>query len=207
MARFNEILTGRHNRALQKLFSMKGGPPAPQLASEISASIPMFHGAENRYLEAWMRFSFSVGVAPVAGQLGTARLRNPAASNVVAVFERIVATNNVALPDQPQLEHQSSGADLAIVAFTQQMRWDPRGSQQTVLIASVNTAGSPAVAFLLKELGNFPANNTHQFINDDSQQLTLLPGDALQVQSNVVNQTLFVSFLWRERFLEDSERT
>src|SRR5882762_4396490 len=35
MARFNEILTGRYNRFLQKLLQMKGGPPSAQLASEI----------------------------------------------------------------------------------------------------------------------------------------------------------------------------
>ncbi len=35
MALFNEILVGRYNRFLQRLLSMKGHPPAPQLASEI----------------------------------------------------------------------------------------------------------------------------------------------------------------------------
>jgi len=39
MAKFNEILAGRYNRFLQKLFQMKGGPPSAQLSSEITTNI------------------------------------------------------------------------------------------------------------------------------------------------------------------------
>jgi hypothetical protein len=53
MAKYNEILTGRYNRFIQKLFSMKGPAPAPQLSSDIAMQMSFFNGVENRYLEGW----------------------------------------------------------------------------------------------------------------------------------------------------------
>jgi hypothetical protein len=41
----------------------------------------------------------------------------------------------------------------------------------------------------------------------EDHEITLLPGDALDVANGVANQALGVTFWWRERFLEDSERT
>src|SRR5258708_40293223 len=88
MALFNEILVGRYNRFLQKLLAMKGGPPAPQLATEIGTNIQLFHGVENRYLEGWQRFGgqFSVPAAGV-GNVGGFRFRNPAGNNVITAVE------------------------------------------------------------------------------------------------------------------------
>ncbi len=39
MAQYNEVLSGRFNQLLTKLFSMKGGAPAPQLSPEIQPVI------------------------------------------------------------------------------------------------------------------------------------------------------------------------
>src|SRR5258708_33101896 len=92
MAKFNEILSGRFNRALQKLLSMKGGPPAGQLATEIGVQFPLPLGVEFRYLEQWERF----GVVPLAAGVAAAniaiRLRNPPRSNMIAVWEKITAS-------------------------------------------------------------------------------------------------------------------
>src|SRR5437879_1331505 len=113
MARYNEILVGRFNRFLQKVFAMKGEPPAPQLAGEISPNFQLFSGVENRYLEAWDRFAAGVNVAPVAGNLSGIRLRNPAGSNIVAVLERV--TFNEAQNDIVAVRWGTQGADLSTV--------------------------------------------------------------------------------------------
>jgi len=138
MARFNEILTGRHNRLLQKLFSMKGGPPAPQLASEITASVPLFHGAENRYLESWERFGIGSQVAALAANNDVARLRNPAGSNVIAVIEKLQFTNSLA--DTLTLEQgvQAADATTPVVAT----RLDPRQRPNPTCIFSVANGGA-----------------------------------------------------------------
>jgi hypothetical protein len=97
MARFNEILVGRYNRLLQKLYSMKGPVPAPQLASEISTTFNLFNGPENRYLESWALFQRAIIFAAVAAQVNAVRLRNPAGSNVVGVVTLIQLATGAAL--------------------------------------------------------------------------------------------------------------
>src|SRR6266852_4829039 len=89
VAKYNEILVGRYNRYLQKLLGMKGQAHAPQLSSEISVNLQLFNGVETRYLEGWNRFSTSMNVAAVAALLSGAQLRNPAASNVILVIEKL----------------------------------------------------------------------------------------------------------------------
>ena len=56
----------------------------------------------------------------------------------------------------------------------------------------------PSLAALVK---------TADVIVDDLQELPLLPGDAMQVRNNTVNQFVSGIVWWRERALEDSERT
>src|SRR5258708_40367383 len=93
MARFNEILAGRYNRYLQKLFVLKGGPPSAQLASEVMPTFSFFTGVENRYLAGWDRFGNSSSQAGVAAVTSGIRLRNPLGSGTIAVDENIFVLN------------------------------------------------------------------------------------------------------------------
>jgi hypothetical protein len=52
----------------------------------------------------------------------------------------------------------------------------------------------------------YGANGSAQFIQTEHHEITILPGAAVDVIGNVLNQGLTVSAIWRERFLEDSER-
>src|SRR2546429_2309050 len=116
MAIYNEILSGRHNRFLQKLFSMKGRVPSPQLSSEIQVSLPIFNGIESRYLEAWNTYGMAVSLGASAANMSGWRLRNPSTSNVVAVIEQIqVGNEEQANRNSFQVEVELSAADLATV--------------------------------------------------------------------------------------------
>src|SRR5437899_5615173 len=114
MARFNEILVGRYNRFLQKLFQIKGSPPSPQLGGDIQPSFAVFSGVENRYLEAWQKFGNTIVAAAVAAQNSAVRIRNPVASNVVAVLEKVSIANAIA--DTITLNNQTADANLASTA-------------------------------------------------------------------------------------------
>jgi hypothetical protein len=48
-----------------------------------------------------------------------------------------------------------------------------------------------------------------QLVQDAIHELTILPGDALEISQTTVTggTALTVWMIWRERFLEDSERT
>jgi hypothetical protein len=201
MARYNEILVGRFNRALQKLFSMKGGPPAPQLASEVSATHTFFNGAENRYLEGWNRFGFSGSTGAVAAQRGAAQLRNPVGSNVMIVVEKILFTS-AALADAPLIDMVTKSTDLTVSGYTLQ-RFDARGQQNPVGVMSVSGTG-PAVTTQFYQ-GSFPANGSLEVITFEDQEIPILPGDALVVHSGNLNQSLVFSIWWRERMMEESE--
>ncbi len=208
MAVYNEILVARFNRALQKHFGMKGGPPAPQLASEIAPTVTMFYGAENRYLEGWNRFGNSAVInAGGAGNRSGFRIRNPKGSNVVAVIEKLttIAAGTV---DQPFLSYSildpgTLGVGTVVVVNT---GLDNRGSPtpNLELSASVNTGSILGIQILQAALA---LNTSWEFIQFDDQELPVLPNSGYTLYSNNLNQQVFYSILWRERVLEASEVT
>ena len=206
MARLNEILVGRFNRGLQKVFGIKGGPPVATLAPEIMPTHWVFGGNEQMYLIGWQMFGMQQSQAAVAANFSQVQVRNPPGSNVLAVFTRITVANNQAAADQPFLQLFKSSVDLA-TPFAQtlgQGRLDARGQQNSTLAFS-KTAAALIVGAIYQ--GCYPINGTFDFVIDERSEIPLLPGDALLVCSNTANQVLLSSWYWRERFLEDSERT
>jgi hypothetical protein len=208
MARYNEILAGRYNRMLQKLFGMKGGPVAPQLASEIAPAFPLFNGAENRYLEGWQRFGFATSTTtPAAGNRSAWRIRNPAGSNVVAVIEKLeYSLNSVA--DTPFLFYNA----VATVLPTENLsnltgtQVDVRGGQ-TGSVSIISTS----INFGLIGSGplwqaNAPVNSNIDIILTDIHELPMAPGSQYTIPSQALVNNFLVSVWWRERLLEESER-
>jgi len=213
MAKFNEILSGRYNRALQKLFSMKGAVPAAQLATEIAPNVTMFYGVENRYLESWDRYAGSLNAPLVAGARSAVQIRNPLNSNVIAVFEKIqpgISTASAA----PAFVSMSQGAlttDLTNV-FTG-FRLDKRGRPNSTLIPSATAAAGVgdlgAVQLLIPVVAatgaSFQSGSFQDVILDENMEWPLLPGEGLRWAVNLVSQGTIVSLIWRERALEESE--
>lgn len=208
MAIYNEILVGRFNRSLQKLFGVKGGPPVPQLAADIQPSHSLFSGAENRYLESWFRYAGRVVLgAGGAGNFSVVRIRNVANSNVIAVIEKILVIGGAG--DNPTLRIGIAGTGnqptLGTAATSSAL--DPRGQ----LISSMDMSGkNNSVATgqgTIIMTGAFNAVSVpFEFITDTIHELPLLPTCSYDVESVVANQSITVSMVWRERFLEESER-
>lgn len=202
MAGFNELQVGRFNRLVQKLLSMKGRAALNTLSPELSAHLPLFHGAENRYLEAWDRFGVGLLAAPIAAVNGGAQLRNPTGSNVIAVVEKVGVAESLA----------DTGLFLSIGALTADLTtqivqpFDSRGRTAATCIASSGTnianLGAGTGIVQTKTVAGTPID----LIVTDIQEIPLLPGQGLRVASTVQNVNINVSFWWRERFLEDSER-
>jgi len=210
VAIYNEILVGRYNRGLQKLLGMKGGPPAPQLASDITIAFGLetLDNVELRYLFSWNRYAFNIGAVAQAANTNAVKLRNPANSNVIAVIEQI--TGLVAVADNLGIQHGASATDYNTLVNLAATRLDPRGGSQPSMIASNTSGAQSAVAFgaTIDNIG-VPAALLSQRIGiivTDHQEIPLLPGDAVQIATNVNNSTLVAGYMWRERFLEESER-
>src|SRR5258708_36523747 len=93
MAIFNEILSGRYNRALQKIYAIKGSAPVRQLGGEILPIHAFYAGIETRALEEWYRFGTIINAAAGVGQ-AVAQLRNPLGSNRLVVFEKLFVADD-----------------------------------------------------------------------------------------------------------------
>jgi len=201
MAIFNEILSGRFNRALQKLFAIKGSPPVRQLGGEIMPVHVLFSGVENRFIESWNRYTQLIAQAGAAGVHTAIRFRNPTGSKVIAVFERIRILGQPAA-DIPFITFLTGLADAAGPVTFVRSSVDLRGAANSSLVIS---SGQPAITGSTFFQGNQAINTDLECILKVDDQLILAPGDTMTLYSNNLNTVLQVTFLWRERALEESE--
>lgn len=205
MAKYNEILVGRFNRALQKITGIKGLVPSPQLAGEISPTMELFPvGAEHRYLESVIRYGNLQTISAVAAQNSAIQIRNPAGSNVVGVVEKLVfrggtaaMTINLALGPQ--------GGNFTTFAPTNRSLDNRAANQASTLFLSGGN-NVTALPFTFANPGLANAAQDYDFILSTDQEITILPGDALMAFTQQVNVTLMMELIWRERFLEEGER-
>lgn len=206
MARYNEILVGRFARAVQKLFGMKGEVPIGSLAGELQVIHSFLSGVENRILEGWQRYAIPISQAAVAAQTNGMQIRNPLGSNVVAVLEKSQFASGVAADTFTEnLAPGLNPPDLGATATG--LRLDNRSISGSVCLVS-NSGASPAQVGTSIALFPLPtASVPLDTILFEDQELLLLPGDALRVTNAQVNATTRWHIIWRERFLEDSERT
>jgi hypothetical protein len=201
MGKYNEILVGRYNRSITKLFGMKGPAAVAQLASDIQVSHTVFSGSENRYHEGWDRFGAALAPGPVAAQNSVGQLRNPGASGVVAVLEKLSVVTSVADTALNITEVFSGIADLTNQFVGSAL--DGRTGRRSALIPS---SQNNLVTLLGLGLWQFPtvANVPFDFLN--SLEIPMVPNHALRFTTTVLNTILWVNLVWRERVLEDSER-
>lgn len=205
MAFFNEIGAGRYNRFIQKLFNMKGGPPARQLASDVAMVFSFFSGVENRNLEQWQRYTFGLTIAAGAANQSGFLLRNPSGSNVIAVIEKLNFVPRTQ-GDSFTLSNGAVTANLATLTGLSQARLDPRGNPTpSLLLSQQNT--TPAIAGLPNTWARVASlqNTIIEMITHEDHELPVLPGDGYQVVEDTVNSALLGTIVWRERALEDSE--
>lgn len=210
MARFNEILEGRFNRALQKICGMKGPASVPQLGTEIIPTFPLFWGAENRYLEGWALHSAEVVMTAVAASISAVMLRNPVGSNVIAVIHKVTCTTSSAGSDSFILSLGPRTTDLpVIVALGAPSCFDTRfgSTTRSGMIFSDQSAAGPGTAPPDRLYITVPASSSSEMISTDIHEIPLLPGSAISIRDQVVNQSAAYTIWWRERVMTDSELT
>ncbi len=212
MARFNEILAGRFNRALQKFLDMKGGPPSPQLASEISSNFQFNQmGIDFRYLEGWNRFGLHAAFGASVGNNSGLQLRNPVGSNLVVIIESLRFFTVGAPTDFLVVSFTRYGAtiiDLTNIgaAIGLDSRMGFLGSTVTGSALSISTF-QPVGSFAVTPATYAGIQNQDiETIVYDDQQLLIVPGDTYRFTTTAANNAIRIGMKWRERFLEDSER-
>jgi len=210
MALYNEINVGRLNRFLQKHLSIKGPPPAPQLAGDIQPSLGLEVDVDTFYLQGIFRYAQQINLAGAVGNAGAVRLRNPVGSNVVVVLESVTVSVRAA-DGVANLIVQGGPAttDLAVVvAATTGQRIDSRGIQNaTSILSTDNSTPTPPTLQTERRHLNAGINSSVEMVLIDDAKWSILPGDAVQLTHTALNTVLRVAFQWRERHLEESERT
>jgi hypothetical protein len=173
--------------------------------------IPVHHGVEDRYLYSWNRYRQAVTNGPFAAVNSGIRLRNPTGSNVVAVIEYYIgfklSTDTAGLMT---INRGQAAVDLDTLLGSQpNQREDPRGQQQSTTIISINSVALVALTNATSVWStSVTAGSNAPYVWSEHFELLLMPGDCLQwAEASAVNLPLKVNFGWRERFLEDSERT
>jgi hypothetical protein len=203
----NQIQTGRFNRLVQKLFSIKGPANLSEVGAEILPILPIRIGNEIRFFEGWGRFGQAVVLgAGGAGNISAFRLRNPSGSNVIAVVEKILVSNSGAATDTAEsLFHGAVATDLGTINAGVAQRFDARGTAiGSLILSSQNNAvltsfGSNKLIYTLA------ANQNFDLIIKESEEIPLLPGDAVGIAAGVANNGLTAAIWWRERSMEESE--
>lgn len=176
------------------------------LSDEMFFVFPLFNGNENRYLEYQYLFGFTGSTAAVASNVSAHQLRNPAGSNVIATFTKIALfPQNAAGTVNFSIGAQAT--DIATPIALTSVRFDPRGNPQPSIVYSQQNT-TPSLAGLANTffVGQQSSTFTQDCVLFEDEEITLLPGDAIRVVTSAVNQALQIIVMWRERFLEDSER-
>lgn len=195
---------GRWSRYVERYFNIKGGGGLYDVEQSVRVNLPILNGVEDRYLQGWNRFAVVALIPPVAAQLGRFRIRNPVGSNVITVIEQLTALSTGG-PDQVVTTWGAVTTDLTTLVTLTFTRMDPRGNPQPTSIVSFNQQASGGQALLERAYNS--ANLPVDFIQSADQQITNLPGQAIDVQAGTVNLNLTVSVMWRERAMEASELT
>src|SRR5713226_244386 len=174
MARFNEILVGRYNRFLQRLLSMKGGPPAPQLASEIQPqfdveSIPV----ELRFLLGWHLYQQTIGQGASVGNASGVQIRNPLTSGMVAVVTSLQIS--VSALEQVDISQTFGGVTADLTNLFTGQRADSRAKTNSGLALSsfAPVADLGGIVFA----ANIEANlRPYEYLNKEYEAITMYPG-------------------------------
>ena len=212
MARFNEILVGRFNRAVQKLFAIKGGPPTAQVSSEVGVQIPFGQmGADFRYLEGWALFAAAINLAPSVGnangvQFSLDNPNVPRITNIVAVLTRLQIITSLA---DVITVSENFAPNLNLTNVGTGIRLDSRGSRSaSALNVSSSQGVIPAFGFTINQFSTQP-NVPYEIILPDEMGIPMNGIHNIRLNSLVptLNVQWYVNVWFRERFLEDSERT
>lgn len=191
-----ELGTGRFNRLLQRLLVIKADPPAPELAPEVVAVLPLDDvGLEWEYLKGGRLMAGAWSQAALAANNSGARLRNPAGSGILIIVVAVRYTVTVAGEVIVTRGVSTSNLASAVTEISRDARAPDAGAG---IVSNANTVTAAGDLVHVEQLGaNTPAAL--------AQVAVLSPSSSLDVVTNHLNTNLSGSFWWVERAQEASE--
>jgi hypothetical protein len=203
MALHNEILAGRYNRFLQRLLSMKGGPPAPQLASEIQPQMDVEAlPVELRFLLGWHLYQSTVSQLASAANASGVQIRNPLLSGAVAVITSLQI--QVGASELVDISQTFGGVTADLTNVFNGQRVDSRAKPNSTLSPSSFAPVADLAGLIFVSVVGGPAN-PYEFLNKEYDAIPMFPGHTIRIVGQTVNTDLRVHFKWRERPIEEGE--
>jgi hypothetical protein len=201
MAQLNEILVGRFNRGLQKLFGIKGHTPVASLAPEIMPVSSVFSGQETRYLDGWNRYSGSIAIAAQAAATVGLQVHIPVGvTTLLVVIEKI--SIETAAAQEIDLSQSLAIGSLGTAQGASGMdtrQKAPPASPSAVLSSSIL---SPTPGNMIERLFP-PALQTFSLVDPGIILANVSSG--VRLTTTLVNTAVNFTFQWRERVLEEVE--
>ena len=102
---------------------------------------------------------------------------------------------------------QLQAADLAVNLQAAVTAFDPRGGPSPSAIPSQQNTAPLAGIGNTPAIVELPISTSFTVIGGVNQNQPLLPGTAMQIRCSTVNVQITGYIWWKERFLEDSERS
>ncbi len=201
MALYNEILAGRFNERLIKLFGMKQQAPAPQVAGEVAPVIDVSAIApEDRSLGGEQLWHGMAYVGAAALQYQGVQLVNPSGSNLLGVCDRIIVGTSA----QGTVNFGLFSGEAPGLVSTD--KWPRDGRLQLGYYAyttAIRIVGSDNFAVPAVKGGAAYLAAGLSLIIDGPWVVT--PGTRLWIAAGAQNVSVLASFFWRQRAMLESE--
>ena len=195
----NEVLAGRWNRLLQRVFNIQSETPSPQLASEI---VPVFEIArgliEDRFGSGTRIAGWGGTVdASAVGVASSLRIRNPANSGVLVILEHVQAVDPASASNAFNLGVFLGNNDLAIpsTSFFRDLRADPSITHPAASVTRDNVLGAPGTPNRIGRQDTTAQSPAFVYRGE----LVLPPGSFAQVWEDDLNTAYSTILYWRER--------
>jgi hypothetical protein len=208
VAVYNEILEGGLNQALQKRLGMQTGAPAPSFAPELFGTVELpVVPEELMFWAGWTRWQAVQGQAAVAGEIARFQFRNPDASGVLMVVERVIL-HSEAQSDRfrGDFGYGPGQADLATLSGPFEFRdgrQRPAGGGAAIISAGTAALALTATAFLLATF--LGGAGTGSNLEVPGGPWLLLPGNAMLLGGSTANTDGAANWVWRERRIVSGE--
>lgn len=200
----SKIEIGRYSEQLRRMFGMAGQESvAEHLSPEVSPTIQIEgESAEWDFLKGVRGCFGSSSVAGAAGFTSKWRLRNPAASGVIAVVRYMSASPNgtttfVVARAQPTVD-----LPVPVITVPPDLRWGGGVLNTSLILSSDNTAVGGPIGDQLAQT-RILANGEFIF----PLEVPLLPGASFEFGTTTVNITTKAWVHWVERRLPPMENT
>lgn len=191
----NEILNGRYNRFLARLFGIQGDTPSPQLSPEIQPGFDYPFQPEHYWLMSERLCTGALLISAVAAKRPVVQLRNPPGSGFLVVVEQIRTV--VASADPHCIGIGASATTLPILPAAGQLLVRDTRSGPAIQVPAAQFAGDNEPPTM------FPPNITFTTSTANTSLVTnvaavLTPGFAVQAWIDALNTAMRCTMAWRE---------